>query len=343
MNENVDLDDEILAKISLILNKSEDETDNCAKRTTTGRPKVVEGEKEGESELQLEEDEDEEETTTAFVRNNHKKSRKKYKLYDLEKSEVVKNEEVLFINGTEITLRLPEERALINNCLLTGKIDDFDLLRRILENSGLSILPQLRPNVQPVVTTNLNIKQVDVLEESIRIKKVNKNGDVVEVNDKYVTTNSNESIIERVEHLPDPFKHPRGLRNNHRRPPFDGDDDNEDEIRLKIFQNIIEEDSGIQDEYLERLSALHLGPEQAQYVNSNSLDDFYSTDLSTNSSISSDYFLKNLNLVTNSFISFCLSFFPVFGFMISPINSLRKRGGGRKVDASERKTVVIGI
>lgn len=281
MNENANLDEKIIDKINELLAKeAEDEADLGSKPSDT------------------------------------RKSR--YKLYDIEKSESVLNEEVLLINGIEIKLKLPEERELIQNCLSTGKIENFELLKRILDNTGLQLFPVSAANLfgsgpadggsaQPVVTTNLCVKQVDVLEENIRIKRVNKSGNVVEVNDNHVTTNSDERFIERV----DVFERVGGKRlqpvRNVRRPPHNPEDDeDEDEIRMKIFQNIIDEDSGIQDEYLLHGQLMGVTP----FVNSNSLEDFYSTDLSTNASSinSSRDFLKTTQQMVTKTIKLIILF-----------------------------------
>lgn len=216
---------------------------------------------------------------------------KKFKFYDLERTECVQDEEVLFINGTQIKLTLPEERELISNCLATGRVDDYDLLKRILENSGLVNLPDARHTT--AITTNLNVRQMNVVEESISIKRINSaSGEVVEVKDRNVNTTANESFVEHVNVL--------------------RDEDETDDIRMRIFQNIIEEDSGIQDEhldYLDRFPGLRNGMNAtspkfsdlrdnpavsaaavaagAPYgYSNNSLDGFYSTDLSTSSSAS---------------------------------------------------------
>lgn len=237
---------------------------------------------------------------------------KKFKFYDLERTECVQDEEVLFINGTQIKLTLPEERELINNCLATGRVDDYGLLKRILENSGLAILPDVRCTT--AITTNLNVKQMNVVEESISIKRINNSsGEVVEVKDRHVNTTANESFVEH---------HVNVQRSA--APSDIGDEDETDDIRMRIFQNIIEEDSGIQDEhldYLDRFPGLRnglinaavyeqqpphnkfndlrdnpavlgggshgVGGIAAQFgYSNNSLDGFYSTDLSTSSSAS---------------------------------------------------------
>lgn len=281
MSKNdVEIEDEILDKIKKLLNDEEAEDDsNSRSPVATGNVKSSSSSSTSSH------------TTTTTT--------KRFKFYDLERTECVQDEELLFINGTQIKLTLPEERELISNCLATGRVDDYGLLQRILENSGLAILPDAR--LATAITTNLNVKQMNVVEEAISIKRINStSGAVVEVQDRHVNTTANESFVEHV----------NVLMNDD-----DGDDQDEtDDIRMRIFQNIIEEDSGIQDEhldYLDRFPGLRNGcdalpnkfgdlrdnPQLARVAggaagdapygySNNSLDGFYSTDLSTSSSAS---------------------------------------------------------
>ena len=266
---------------------------------------------------------------------------KKFKFYDLERTECVQDEELLFINGTQIKLTLPEERELISNCLATGRVDDYGLLKRILENSGLAILPDVRNTT--AITTNLNVRHMNVVEESISIKRINNaSGEVVEVKDRHVNSTANESFVEHV----------NVLRTN------DDDEDETDDIRMRIFQNIIDEDSGIQDEhidYLDRFPGLRNGIDAALpkfpsdlrgspaggsgsvaaarggvgavapygYSN-NSLDGFYSTDLSTSSSAST--LVNNMNCFVFTVCRYLFAFLALFPTPYPPPNSNRIRG-----------------
>lgn len=278
MSKNeVDIEGELLDKIKKLLNDEEAQDDNAQGDNKNSKSPVATSTVKSSSSSSAS-------TTTTTT------TTKKFKFYDLERTESVQDEELLFINGTQIKLTLPEERELISNCLATGRVDDYGLLQRILENSGLAILPDAR--LTSAITTNLNVKQMNVVEEAISIKRINNtSGQVVEVQDRQVNTTANESFVEHVNVLRDE----------------DEDQDETDDIRMRIFQNIIEEDSGIQDEhldYLDRFPGLRNGlevkfgdlrdnPRAAEagaaphgYSN-NSLDGFYSTDLSTSSSSAS--------------------------------------------------------
>lgn len=295
MSKNeVDIDEQILEKIKQLLNDEASQDETCPVPTSPISNKGGNSSSSSSSVTQ-------EKTTTTTT--------KKFKFYDLERTECVQDEELLFINGTQIKLTLPEERELISNCLATGRVDDYGLLKRILENSGLAILPDVR--TATAITTNLNVKQMNVVEESISIKRINNSsGHVVELNDRHVNTSANESFV----------NHTNVLRRA-RREGDDGDDQDEtDDIRMRIFQNIIEEDSGIQDEhldYLDRFPGLRNGlpkfndlrtnsPAAAAAIapygySNNSLDGFYSTDLSTSSSAS-----NLVNTPISLFLYYCV-------------------------------------
>lgn len=310
----VEIDEEILDKIKQLLSDETQDTKETTTKTTTTSTSS--------------DDLPNSPGTTSPV----KQSSKKFKFYDLERTECVQDEELLFINGTQIKLTLPEERELIRNCLATGRVDDYGLLKRILEGSGLAgILPEARSTA--AITTNLNVRHMNVVEESISIKRINSSsGEVVEVRDRQVNTTADESFVEHVDVL----------------------QDETDDIRMRIFQNIIEEDSGIQDEhldYLDRFPGLRCNGINADVVagvaaaaskfsdlrdnpggggvggggvaaippygySNNSLDGFYSTDLSTSSSAST--------LVNTTTHTHCLLF--------SEIPFYSKREGEREKD-----------
>lgn len=337
----MEIDQEILDKIKKLLNENEESQkaaqDNKSSSSSSGDnlPNSPVAKK----------DPDHDVTDQKSSSTSHSK---KFKFYDLERTECVQDEEVLFINGTQIKLTLPEERELISNCLATGRVDDYGLLKRILENSGLAILPDVRNTT--AITTNLNVRHMNVVEESISIKRINNaSGEVVEVKDRHVNSTANESFVEHV----------NVLRTND-----DDDEDETDDIRMRIFQNIIDEDSGIQDEhidYLDRFPGLRNGIDAALpkfpsdlrgspaggsgsgaaarggvgaaapygYSN-NSLDGFYSTDLSTSSSAST--LVNNMNcfcfycVSLCIYLSICLSRSPSYDTIPYPPNSNRIRG-----------------
>lgn len=298
MSKNeVDIDEQILEKIKQLLNDEAQDDNDCPVPTTPIANKGGNGNSSSSSSSNVTQDKTTPTTTTT----------KKFKFFDVERTECVQDEELLFINGTQIKLTLPEERELISNCLATGRVDDYGLLKRILENSGLAILPDVR--AATAITTNLNVKQMNVVEESISIKRINSSsGHVVESNDRHVNTSANESFVE----------HTNVLRRARGEGADEEDEDETDDIRMRIFQNIIEEDSGIQDEhldYLDRFPGLRNGlpkfndlrsPAVAAAIapygySNNSLDGFYSTDLSTSSSAS-----NLVNTPISLFLYYCV-------------------------------------
>jgi hypothetical protein len=92
-------------------------------------------------------------------------------IVSVEKNVCVREEEVLLVNGTPITLEGEEGRA-IKDCLLKGSIPNQDLINHLLLKAGL-----LR---QPVkVQTSLNVKSSNTQAENIFLHK---NGTILDEN-----------------------------------------------------------------------------------------------------------------------------------------------------------------
>jgi len=93
------------------------------------------------------------------------------RVVSVEKTVVVREEEVLLVNGTPITL-VGEEGMQIKDCLLKGTIPNQDLINHLLMKAGL-----LR---QPVkVKTELNVKTSNTQAENVFLHK---NGKILDEN-----------------------------------------------------------------------------------------------------------------------------------------------------------------
>lgn len=88
---------------------------------------------------------------------------KNVKIIDCEKKSVVKEEELLLINGCPITLE-GEDGEAIKNALLHGNIPNCDLLNQILIRAGI-----LKAPVR--LETNLSVKSSVVTREEVSVSK----------------------------------------------------------------------------------------------------------------------------------------------------------------------------
>lgn len=88
---------------------------------------------------------------------------KNVKIIDCEKKSVVKEEELLLINGSPITLE-GEDGEAIKNALLHGNIPNCDLLNQILIRAGI-----LKAPVR--LETNLSVKSSVVTREEVSVSK----------------------------------------------------------------------------------------------------------------------------------------------------------------------------
>lgn len=87
----------------------------------------------------------------------------------VEKSVCVREEEVLLVNGTPITLEGDEGRA-IKDCLLKGAIPNQDLINHLLMKAGLLMRPVK-------VSTELNVKSATTRSENVFLHK---NGEILD-------------------------------------------------------------------------------------------------------------------------------------------------------------------
>uniref|UniRef100_A0A8D8YZZ2 Uncharacterized protein n=1 Tax=Cacopsylla melanoneura TaxID=428564 RepID=A0A8D8YZZ2_9HEMI len=112
---------------------------------------------------------------------------KHVKIIDCEKKSVVKEEELLLINGCPITLE-GEDGEAIKNALLHGNIPNCDLLNQILIRAGI-----LKAPVR--LETNLSVKSSVVTREEV---SVSKHGAIIDERsretkeDNYYTSSSSE-------------------------------------------------------------------------------------------------------------------------------------------------------
>lgn len=112
---------------------------------------------------------------------------KHVKIIDCEKKSVVKEEELLLINGCPITLE-GEDGEAIKNALLHGNIPNCDLLNQILIRAGI-----LKAPVR--LETNLSVKSSVVTREEVSVSKA---GAVIDERsretkeDNYYTSSSSE-------------------------------------------------------------------------------------------------------------------------------------------------------
>jgi len=91
------------------------------------------------------------------------------KLVSLEKNVVVREEEVLLVNGTPITLQ-GEEGAAIKECLLKGAIPNQDLINHLLIKAGLLLKPVK-------VSTELTVTNTTTHSENVYLHK---NGEILD-------------------------------------------------------------------------------------------------------------------------------------------------------------------
>ena len=91
----------------------------------------------------------------------------------VEKNVCVREEEVLLVNGTPITLE-GEEGQAIKDCLLKGSIPNQDLINHLLMKAGLLMRPVK-------VSTELNVKSSTTHSENVYLHK---NGAILDENCK---------------------------------------------------------------------------------------------------------------------------------------------------------------
>jgi len=94
----------------------------------------------------------------------------------VEKNVCVREEEVLLVNGTPITLE-GEEGQAIKDCLLRGSIPNQDLINHLLMKAGLLMKPVK-------VSTELNVKNSTTKSENVFLHK---NGEILDQNCKEKT------------------------------------------------------------------------------------------------------------------------------------------------------------
>ena len=87
----------------------------------------------------------------------------------VEKNVCVREEEVLLVNGTPITLE-GEEGLAIKDCLLKGSIPNQDLINHLLMKAGLLMKPVK-------VSTELNVKSSTTHSEKVILHK---NGEILD-------------------------------------------------------------------------------------------------------------------------------------------------------------------
>jgi len=95
------------------------------------------------------------------------------KVVSVEKNVCIREEEVLLVNGTPITLE-GEEGQAIKDCLLKGSIPNQDLINHLLMKAGLLLKPVK-------VSTELNVKNSTTHSENVYLHK---NGEILDENCK---------------------------------------------------------------------------------------------------------------------------------------------------------------
>ncbi|XP_017768052.1 PREDICTED: ras-GEF domain-containing family member 1B-like isoform X2 [Nicrophorus vespilloides] len=118
------------------------------------------------------------------------------KVVDCEKKSSIKEEEILFINGTQVKLEGSEGLA-IKQALMTGQVPPCDLLNAILIKNGI-----LKAPVK--LETSLNVKSTTVSTEEVTVSKKGKIVDERsrEINEQNFYTTSMSEIYEPVKIMP---------------------------------------------------------------------------------------------------------------------------------------------
>jgi len=134
------------------------------------------------------------------------------RLVSVEKNVCVREEEVLLVNGTPITLD-GEEGIAIKECLLKGSIPNQDLINHLLMKAGLLMKPvqvKTELNVKTAVTRSENVflhKNGTILDETSREKReVNEYQSKVEEEWLPVSTKTELQAVEEAKSLRDRLK-----------------------------------------------------------------------------------------------------------------------------------------